>query len=69
MKKVEHYICEVCGTEYNDMQKCIDCESGHHKPVKIIDAKWAPLNNDRSGYPARIYIKMSNGETITYKRY
>lgn len=68
MKKVEHYICEVCGTEYNEKKKCTDCESGHHKPVGISSAKWVSIGNNRSGYPTRIYVKMSNGETVTYIR-
>lgn len=68
MKKVEHYICEVCGTEYNDKEKCADCESGHHKPLEISGANWVSMRNNGSGYPTKIHVKMSNGETITYKR-
>lgn len=68
MKKVEHYICEVCGTEYNDKKKCSDCESGHRKPLEISGANWVSMRNNRSGYPTQIHIKMSDGENITYKR-
>lgn len=69
MKKVEHYICEVCGTEYNEKGKCKQCESGHNKPKGIDGAQWYPIGQDGSGYPARVHILMDNGETITYKRY
>lgn len=68
MKKVEHYICEICATEYKDKKKCEECESGHVKPVKIDNATWISMRNNRSGYPTQIHVKMSNGETITYKR-
>ena len=26
MKKVEHYICEICGAEYKDKNVCTECE-------------------------------------------
>ena len=68
MKKVEHYICEICGTEYKDKNVCKNCESGHHKPLEISGSNWVSMNNNGSGYPTKIHIKMSNGETITYKR-
>lgn len=68
MKKVEHYICEVCGTEYNDKKKCMDCEKKHVKPELIEGARYLPIKNDGKGYPITVHIKMSNGETITYKR-
>jgi hypothetical protein len=68
MKKVEHYICELCGTEYNDKKKCEECETGHVKPTEIDDATWIAIKRDGSGYPTKVHIKMSNGNTITYKR-
>lgn len=69
MKEVKHYICEFCGTEYSDKNKCIQCEKGHNMPVSIDGATYVPIKCDGSGYPSRVHIKMSNGETITYKRY
>lgn len=69
MKEVKHYICETCGTEYGDKEACEMCENGHHKPMKINGANWSSIKNDGSGYPAKVHIRMSNGEVITYKRY
>lgn len=69
MKEVKHYVCETCGTEYNNKANCESCEKGHHKPVGINGANWSPMKNDGSGYPAKVHIRMSNGEVITYKRY
>ena len=68
MKEVRHYICEICGTQYKDKNTCKDCESGHHKPLEITSSNWVSMKNNGSGYPTQIHIKMSNGETITYKR-
>ena len=68
MKKVEHYVCEVCGTEYRDEKTCYECETRHHKPVEIRGAKWVPMKENRLGYPTQIRVKMSNGEIVTYRR-
>lgn len=68
MKEVKHYICEVCGTEYNDKKKCMDCESKHIKPVSIEKFRHISMTQNAKGYPMSVDIKMSNGEVVTYKR-
>lgn len=68
MCEVKHYICDICHTEYNDKKKCSDCEKGHIKPEEISGAKYVSIQNNGSGYPTAVHIKMSNGEIITYKR-
>lgn len=68
MKEVKYYICEICGTEYNEKEKCMDCEKGHIKPVSINGARYLSINNNHNGYPVAINVEMSNGEIITYKR-
>lgn len=68
MKEVKHYICEICGTEYNDKKKCQDCEKGHVMPKEIVGHNHISMRNNASGYPTMVRIKMSNGETIIYKR-
>ena len=68
MKKVEHYICEVCGTEYKDKKRCADCEKGHIKPVEIYTSKYLSLDKNAKGYPSSINIKMEDGNLVTYKR-
>lgn len=62
MKEVKHYICEICGTEYNDKKKC------HVMPKEIVGHNHISMRNNASGYPTMVRIKMSNGETIIYKR-
>ena len=68
MKEVKHYICEVCGTEYNDKSKAQACEKGHKNPVEIIDARYISIGNDNKGYPTSITVKMSDGSERIYKR-
>lgn len=68
MKKVEHYVCEVCGTEYAEKLKCTKCEKNHKKPVSITAARFLPFTTDASGYPLTVNVVMEDGKTITYKR-
>ncbi len=68
MKKVKHYICEICGTEYNNKNDCVKCEKGHCKPVSIAVARYISMAQNKSGYPVEICVKMDDGKTVTYKR-
>lgn len=68
MKKVEHYICEICGTEYNDKNKAQTCEKGHCKPIEIVRAHYLSLANNYKGYPNNITVKMADGTEQIYKR-
>lgn len=66
MKEVKHYICEICGTEYNDKRKCQDCEEGHKKPMKIVGEKYQPITANHLGIPTRIEVEMEDGRTYIY---
>ena len=68
MKKIERFICEVCGTEYNDKAQCGRCEEIHKKPQEIVNAKYRPITMDGTGYPDHLDIRMSDGQTIRYKK-
>ena len=68
MKEVKHYICELCGNEYNDKSKAQNCEKGHKNAVEIVGQKFVSINNNKTGYPVQIDVKMSDGSTRTYKR-
>ena len=63
MKEVKHYICEICGTEYNDKSKAQHCEKGHCKPLEIIKRI-----SFFKGYPLEITVKMADGTEQKYKR-
>ena len=68
MKEVKHYICETCGTEYAEKQKCIDCGKSHKKAVEIVKMRFLSKTQNGKGYPHSIDVKMSDGEVVTYKR-
>ncbi|MER2060519.1 MAG: hypothetical protein ABTA16_16985 [Niallia sp.] len=68
MKEQKLYICELCSTHYKEKSECKNCEEGHKRPVLISDSNYVSIKNNGSGYPTQVHIKMSNGETITYKR-
>lgn len=68
MKEVKHYICEICGTEYNEKSKAQNCERGHVAPVEIKKAKYINIKDNQKGYPISIDVRMADGEIVTYKR-
>lgn len=68
MKKVTHFICEICGTEYADKEKARVCEKKHATPKEIVGQVYHPIRFDESGYPRTIDVKMSDGKTLRYKR-
>ncbi len=68
MRKVEHYICEVCGTEYKDKAVCEKCEKSHKKAEGICGARYISIEQNASVYPVSVDIEFDNGEVKTYKR-
>lgn len=63
MKEITKYKCEYCGTVYDAMKDCQECEEGHHIPQTITGFMY---NHISSGYPDRIVVRMSNGASISY---
>lgn len=68
MKEVKHYICEICGTEYNDKAKAQRCEKGHCKPIEIVKSRYLKIANNMKGYPLEITVKMADGTEQKYMR-
>lgn len=66
MKKVENYICEICGTMYNSNFECGKCEGSHKKPVEITKTTYHPVTMDRSGHPKKIIVKFDDGSIEEY---
>lgn len=62
MKSVEHYICEICGAEYESKEECRECEHCHNKPIEIIKVEY----KKNGSYPSKVYIRMSNGQIVEY---
>lgn len=68
MKELKQYQCEYCHTLYTENLKCNKCESNHVQPIKIIQCHYHPFNVDKSGEPCSVFIEMSNGKTVRYKK-
>lgn len=68
MKKINLYVCDVCGANYNEKSKCERCEKGHVKPKEIIGTRYLSLEVNKKGYPISIDVKMDNGDVVKYKR-
>ena len=68
MKKVEHFICDICGTEYKSSTFCVQYESKHSINPKITQCRYLPITQDSTGYPIAISVKMDDGKTVVYKR-
>lgn len=68
MKEVKRYICEVCGTVYNDKMIAKNCEKNHKKPVEIGNCRYLPKASNTKGYPISLEVRMEDGVTIVYKR-
>lgn len=76
MKKVEHFVCETCGTMYNDSNTAAKCEAYHIKPKKVIikdidKRDWIPVTQEAAPfykYPKRIKVQMADGNFCDYVR-
>ena len=68
MREIRHYVCDICGTEYANRGKAETCEKSHKTPKKITYCYYRPISDDKSGYPQRITVEMSDGEKVLYQR-
>ena len=67
MRERISYICEICGAEYSDKNKCELCENCHKRPVEIVRVMHRGVGSKYMGYPFKIDIKMSDGSVMSYK--
>ena len=69
MRQVTQYQCEICGTMYNDVDKCEACENGHVAVNQVQSYRYIPINQGaNSKYPVSVTILMEDGTTATFKR-
>lgn len=68
MKEVKHYICDLCGTEYNCKNQAQRCEKNHKTPEKVFACRHISYSQNQAGYPQTITVTMSDGSNIVYKR-
>ena len=66
VRKMELYVCDICGAKYDDEQMRRECEEGHILPVEIVEAEYGERIS-RANYPHHIKVKMSDGVEVRYK--
>lgn len=60
------YVCEMCGTVYDDKSDCEACEQGHFANLKIIPHK---QYNSYEKWPRYITVQCGEtGECAKYER-
>ena len=69
MKEIKHYICEICGTEYKEEARAVECEKNHKKPKKIAQCNYTAKSFDNTGLPSSVLIKFDSGEEVKYSRF
>lgn len=67
MKKMELYVCDICGAKYDSEQMRRECEEGHKTPVEIVEAEYDGSGIPGIKYPHRIKVKMSDGAEVRYE--
>lgn len=68
MDILTRYQCQHCKTQYADRDTALKCELGHKQPVGIKAAHYHSFNNDATGYPITVDVKMKDGSTVRYQR-
>ena len=70
MKKIELFQCEICGTRFKAKEACQKCENTHNRldGLRIVEARFLPNTQDKSGMPITIMLANKNGDMYRYKR-
>lgn len=60
----KRYVCDICSSQYDTMEKAKECEANHIQieNCRIADADYSP----GSSYPAKLYIKAPNRVEMVY---
>ena len=56
------FVCDVCGTEYKDVNTCIRCEREHATVLETVAVFWSP----ELRFPRYIYFKDSTGKLVLF---
>lgn len=67
MKKLCLYVCDYCGTRYEDKNECEKCENSHKIALEIHDMRFRS-RKDIDNYPDKVELEMSDGEMVWYRR-
>lgn len=66
MKEIKLYQCEICGTQYKDLQSAEDCEDFHKIPEKVKAIKYKSIKGGGK-YPDYVNIEFNDGSVVKYK--
>lgn len=66
------YKCEICGTVYNEKEKCRQCEAFHARlhgasDPFITNPRYLSMNNSRNPFPDKITVLFDNGRKAQYE--
>lgn len=62
MRKVEHYICEICGTEYKEKAMCEKCEK-----TQMSFRVWMHGRSMTASYDGYVDVFADDEEDAEYK--
>ena len=68
MKKINLYVCEICGTQYKDEPYAKRCEANHKKIDRIGQVRYQSFSDNKPGYPIAVELVMEDGTKLTFKR-
>ena len=70
MKEKKLYTCEICGTDYSDKTKALECEKNHKLLEKAtIIGEYKSKGQFPKGEPYKIRVKFpGSNDWIEYKR-
>ena len=66
MKTKTLFICDVCGTQYDDEDACVMCEKNHTIPKKVVEVTYIAELNKAPAYPDYITIEFDDGRRVRY---
>lgn len=61
-KQTKTFICDICGTEYKDINSCKECEQEHTTVLETAAVFWHPGLR----FPRYIYFKDSTGKLVLF---
>ena len=68
MKKIQLFVCEICGTQFSSEKEAERCEKHHRIPKSFVKSQYRCCNASADGYPDRIEIKFDDGKVLQYHR-
>ena len=57
MRKIDMYVCELCGTKYDSEGYAKQCERSHTKVKSIEDVRYKPFKKE----PYAVGIRLEDG--------